>query len=174
MKNAHIFLELVTSKEYLRSKNNSTATSQTSRVNDVFVFFSIITRIKAQKLDQRVKTLFRKVTVYQKQAQTYEKIVVLLMNDENTNIDENELEKSNMTFLRNELSLSHKELNRHLQKEKSHLMTVAEKMQDEMFSLAIYINRVKKRLRDMIQLKAVTDLKLLQDIKKFSNFELQS
>lgn len=66
------------------------------------------------------------------------------MNDENTNINENELEKLNMTFLKNKLSLSCKELNHHLQKEKLHLMTVAEKMQDEMFSLVIYINHAKK------------------------------
>ena len=91
-----------------------------------------------------------------------------------TTINETKFETLRMIYLRNEISLSRKKLNAHFQAHENHLICVAEKFRDEMSSVATYVNRVEKRLRNDIQFKIATNLKLLRDIKNNEQFELKS
>ena len=171
--NAHIFPELINNKGYLRSKDNLAAANKVSRVGGVFTK-SIANVEKHTEFKARAKALRAKVNAFEKQANAYDTATKLVEKKPDTTIDEINLESLGMIYLRKEIPLSRKELNTHLQAHENHLICVAEKLRGEMSAVAAYVNRAKKRLRDDIQLKVATDLKLLRNIKNNEQFELKS
>lgn len=72
------------------------------------------------------------------------------------------------------LTLNRKEFERYVIDHEEHLTVTAEKLRSEMATLAAYVNRADKRLRDQIQLKVAADLKLCSDIKRFGSFEMKA
>ena len=171
--NAHIFFELINNKNFLRFKDNLAATINANRIDDVFTKF--IANVKKHKeFKTRVKALRTKVNVFEKQANVYEIATKFVKDKSDTTINETKFETLRMIYLRNEISLSRKKLNAHFQAHENHLICVAEKFRDEMSSVATYVNRVEKRLRNDIQFKIATNLKLLRDIKNNEQFELKS
>ena len=173
--NSHIFPELVTSKGCLRSKDNYSAAAEASRTGGIFTRSSATaTTSKGDEYRARAKALRAKATAYEKQSEAYEQAATLVDLKFDAKVDENQLTSAGMTFLANEIPLTRKELNGHLQAHEAHLIAVAEKLRGEMSSVAIFVQRAEKRLRDEIQLKVAADLKLLRDIKRFGKFELQA
>ena len=171
--NAHLFPTLVTCKGAIRSKNNAQAASKASRSRGVFTAKSAtVQQTKAEEFLARAKMLKQKASAFSKQATVYE-AAAELQGDANANVDKVNLE-SGMTFLGRKFPLSRKELTQHMEAHEGHIVAVAERLRGEMSSLATYVNRAEKRLRDDIQLKVAADLKLLRDIKRFGHFELQA
>ena len=171
--NAHIFSELINSKDYFRFKDNLATTIKISRVDDVFTK-SIANVKKHTKFKTKIKVFRTKVNVFEKQTNAYDTATKFVEKKSNITIDEINLENLKMIYLRKEISFSRKKLNTHLNAHENHLICVAKKFRDEMSTVATYVNRAKKRFRDDIQLKVATDFKLLKDIKNNEQFELKN
>ena len=89
------------------------------------------------------------------------------------NTEELEIEAKGMTYLGNQVRLTSEEVDAYAEANDAHLYATAEKLRCDMSKLAGYVQHAERRLRDLIQLKVAADLKLLRDIKRFGQFELQ-
>ena len=88
--------------------------------------------------------------------------------------EEKSLAKVEMTYLEDILTLDRKELDKYVVDHEEHLAAMTEKLRSEMAGLGHYVRKAEKRLRDQIQLKVATHLKLCQNIKKVGHFEMKA
>ena len=173
--NTHIFPTLITSKGGLRSKDNLEASTNNAQRNLGGTFTRAgATASDSEILRSRASSLRKKAAALQKQAQAYEETADALEMGSGSLPEETPLAKHGMAFIGESLSLNRKEFNRYIVDHEEHLTVTAEKLRSEMATLAAYVHRAEKRLRDQIQLKVAADLKLCRDIKKFGHFEVQA
>jgi len=168
--NYRIFPELVTSKGYLRSKNNTDASGKASRAEGVFAKkyeTATVSGITAEDLFHRAKALKMKAAAFTAQAEAYASAAKTLEADEKLSKTveatvTKDPEELGMFYLGQELPLNRKELHNHMQAHEAHLIAVAEKLRGEMSSVAAFAHRAEQSLRDQIQ------------TKKHEKFEVQS
>ena len=86
--------------------------------------------------------------------------------------DEFSLTQVEMFYIEESLTLNRKKFNRYIKNHENHLSIIAMRLRSEMINLTLFVHRVDKKLRDVIQLKMTIDLKLLRDIKQFEKYEI--
>lgn len=78
-----------------------------------------------------------------------------------------------MQYIGDVLPLSRIDLKKYVSSHEDHLTVTAEKLRGELAALSAYVNKAEKTLRDQIQLKVAADMKLLADLEKHKEFEIQ-
>ena len=86
--------------------------------------------------------------------------------------DENSLKKVKMFFLHEFFSLIKRKFNKYIKNHENHLIIIANRLKKNMTIFEIYVHKVEKKLRDAIQLKIATNVKILRDIKINQKFEI--
>ena len=87
-------------------------------------------------------------------------------------LNEKLLKTHEMKYIKKDLFLNKKEINRYILNHENHFIVTVEKLKSEMTELVAYIQRAEKRLRDLITLKIIANFKICQDIKNFEKFEI--
>lgn len=95
------------------------------------------------------------------------------MNENDLTSKKNEVAKYKMSYIEKILSLNRKKFNKYINDHKNHFIVTVEKLRSEIIILIIYVHRAKKRLRDLIKLKIITNMKLYRDIQQFNAFEMK-
>ncbi|CAF9930926.1 MAG: hypothetical protein ALECFALPRED_004760, partial [Alectoria fallacina] len=169
--NAHIFPTLITRAGALRSKDNLDAATTSAR-NAGGKFGGTATVTDADILRSRATSMRKKALALNKQAEAYEKQADQMEPTQNAP-EETPLAKVGMMYIGDTLSLNRKEFNKFILDHEEHLTVTAEKLRSEMATLAAFVHKAEKRLRDDIQLKIAADYKLCRDIKLFGKFEVK-
>ena len=173
--NAHIFPALITTKGGLRSKDNLEASTSNAQRNEGGTFSrGGVTATDAEILRSRASSLRKKAAALEKQAEAYQKLSEKLLLQGGSMPREIPLSSRGMAFIGDDLAMKKEDVNRYIVDHEDHLAATAEKLRTEMTSLAVYVNRAEKRLRDQVQLKIAADLKLCRDIKRFGKFEVKA
>ena len=133
----------------------------------------------------RNKAFFMKKKVFalNKQIKKYETVADVLKtimkkkksidDDEFNNFFENEfsLIQVKMFYIEKSLTLNRKKFNRYIKNHENHLFVIAMRLKNEMINLILFVHRVDKILKNVIQLKMTIDFKLFRDIKQFEKYE---
>ena len=182
---SNVFSEMITVKDVFRFKDNyevSIINAQRFSMNVFFKNTVIATNIDI--LRSRAFFMKKKTFVLNKQIRKYETIADALKtamkkeksidDDELNNFFENEssLIQMEMFYIEKSLTLNRKKFNRYIKNHENHLFVIAMRLRSEMTNLILFVHRVDKKLRDVIQLKMTTDFKLLRDIKQFGKYEI--
>ena len=182
---SNVFPEMITAKNALRSKNNYEASTTNAQRFSMSVFSkntAIATNIDT--LRNKASSMKKKASALNKQTRKYETTADALKttmkkeksidDDELSNSLENEspLTQVKMSYIEKSLTLNRKKFNRYIKNHENHLSVTAMRLRNEMTSLTLFVHRADKKLKNAIQLKMTTDLKLLRDIKQFGKYEI--
>ena len=77
-----------------------------------------------------------------------------------------------MFYIEKSLTLNRKKFNRYIKNHENHLFVIAMRLKNEMINLILFVHRVDKILKNVIQLKMTIDFKLFRDIKQFEKYEI--
>lgn len=181
--NHHLFSNLITSKEYLRSKNNHSVVVQISRVDEVYTarkdeisvnFIATSVTASAEKLRERAKIFRKKTAALNKQTDEYFKAADQLKNAELVDVDFTfDMTKLRMTYIHESLSIR-KEIDTYIIAHEAHLIATTEKLRAEMSELAAYVNRAEKSLREKLRTIIAVNEKILRDIVMYDKFEIKT
>ena len=182
---SNVFSEMITVKDVFRFKNNYEVSIINAQRFSMSVFFkntAIATNIDI--LRSRAFSMRKKTFALNKQIRKYETVVDALKtamkkeksidDDEFSNFFENEfsLAQMKMFYIEKSLTLNRKKFNRYIKNHENHLFVIAMRLKSEMINLILFVHRVDKKLRNIIQLKMTIDFKLLRDIKQFEKYEI--
>ncbi len=172
--NVSIFSSLIIEKEALWSKNNLQAFISNAARNqeEVFIKDFAIAMNNSNILKSQALSLRKKVFALNKQINAYEKTADQMNISKQSSSKKISLNKHEMIYIENVLTLSRKKVQQYIVNHEKHLMITAEKLKSEMTDLAVYVHHAEKRLRNLIQLKMTTDLKLCHNIKQFNKFKM--
>ena len=179
------FFEMIIFKNVFRFKNNYEVSIINAQRSSKSVFFK--NAFIATNIDiLRNKTFFmkKKTATLNRQTREYDTIVDALKTTMNEKKSTNENEFSNflddefsltqaeMFYIEKSLTLNRKKFNRYIKNHENHLSVIAMRLKREMTSLILFVHRVDKKLKNVIQLKMTIDLKLFRDIKQFEKYEI--
>ncbi|KAL8905498.1 MAG: hypothetical protein Q9207_002601 [Kuettlingeria erythrocarpa] len=171
------FPALITSKGYLRSKDNYEASTKMAGRNEGGTFASTpstSTATKKGSLLTRATAMRDKATALIKQADAYEKAAKQIPEDDTSILLESETEQHGMDYLGEVLKYSKKEFARFIAAHEDHLIALSEKLRSDMAGIAAFVHRAEKRLRDQVASKVAADLKILRDLKTYGKFEVKA